>query len=148
MADGETFSISVSRRFAAPAERVFDAWIDPVLAAKWLFATPNGTMIKSEIDPTLGGEFCLVERREDEDIEHYGEFIELERPTRIVFDFSVNQSETSRVAVDIEAVAGGPEGDGCALTLTHTMHPRWASFAERSKQGWEMMLEGLGGVVG
>ncbi len=148
MADGETFSISVSRRFAAPAERVFDAWLDPVLAAKWLFATPNGTMIKSEIDPSLGGEFCLVERREDEDIEHYGEFIELERPSRLVFDFSVNQSETSRVAVDIVPVAGGTDGAGCELQLTHTMHPRWASFAERSKQGWEMMLEGLAGVVG
>ncbi len=143
MADAETFSISASRRFVAPAERVFDAWLDPVLAAKWLFATANGTMIKSEIDPALGGEFCLVERREDEDIEHYGEFIELERPSRLVFDFSVNQSETSRVAVDIASLS-----EGCELTLTHTMHPRWASFAERSKQGWDMMLEGLEGVVG
>ncbi len=142
MADAETFSISAGRRFVVTAEQVFDAWLDPVLAAKWLFATPNGTMIKSEIDAQVGGEFCLTERREDEDIEHYGEFIELKRPARIVFDFSVNQSETSRVAVDIVAV-----GDGCELTLTHTMHPRWASFAERSKQGWELMLEGLGGAV-
>ncbi len=142
MAEPETFSISAVRRFAAPAERVFDAWLDPVVAAKWLFATPNGTMIKSEIDAQIGGEFCLVERREDEDIEHFGEFIELEWPTRIVFDFSVNQSETSRVAVDIT-----PDGAGCELHLTHTMHPRWASFAERSTKGWEMMLEGLGEVV-
>ena len=142
MADNEAFSITAARRFAAPAERVFDAWLDPVSAAKWLFKTPNGDMIKSEIDPVVGGEFCLVERREDEDIEHFGEFIELERPTRIVFDFCVNQSETSRVAVDIL-----PVGDGSELRVTHTMHPRWASFAERSKKGWEMMLEGLEGVV-
>ena len=147
MADIEAFSISLTRAFAAPRERVFDAWLDPVSAAKWLFATPNGTMIKSEIDPVLGGEFCLTERREDEDIEHYGEFIEFERPSRIVFDFSVNQSETSRVAVDIVSVDSGA-GEACELTLTHTMHPRWASFAERSKQGWEMMLDGLAGVVG
>ena len=143
MADAETFSISAERRFTVPADKVFDAWVDPVLAARWLFATPNGTMIKSEIDAQAGGEFCLVERREDEDIEHFGEFIELVRPARIVFDFCVNQSETSRVAIDIT-----PAGDGCALRLTHTMHPRWASFAERSKAGWEMMLEGLAGVVG
>ena len=97
----DRFEIAVSRRVAASADKVFDAWLDPVLAAKWLFKTPNGEMIKSEIDPVVGGEFCLTERREDEDVEHYGEFIELERPTRIVFDFSVNQSETSRVAVDI-----------------------------------------------
>ncbi len=139
------FEIAVSRTIAAAPEKVFDAWVDPVLAAKWLFATPNGTMIKSEIDPVAGGEFCLTERREDEDIEHYGEFIEIERPARIVFDFSVNQSETSRVAVDIVPVDGGAS---CELRLTHTMHPRWASFAERSKNGWEMMLEGLAGVVG
>lgn len=138
----DRFEIAVSRRVAASPERVFDAWLDPVLAAKWLFKTPNGDMIKAEIDPVVGGEFCLTERREDEDVEHYGEFIELERPTRIVFDFSVNQSETSRVAVDIL-----PVGDGSELRVTHTMHPRWASFAERSKKGWEMMLEGLEGVV-
>ena len=148
MAEAETFSVSAERRFAVPADKVFDAWLDPVLAAKWLFATPNGEMIKAEIDAQVGGEFCLVERRENEDIEHFGEFIELVRPTRIVFDFCVNQSETSRVAVDIVAVAGVPEGAGCELRLTHTMHPRWASFAERSKQGWEMMLEGLGEEVG
>lgn len=148
MADAETFSVSAERRFTVPADKVFDAWIDPVTAAKWLFATPNGTMIKSEIDAQVGGEFCLVERREDEDIEHFGEFVELVRPSRIVFDFCVNQSETSRVAVDIVPVAGGTDGAGCELQLTHTMHPRWASFAERSKQGWEMMLEGLAGVVG
>ena len=142
MADAETFSISAGRRFAVTADKIFEAWLDPVLAAKWLFATENGTIIRCEIDAQVGGEFCLVERREDEDIEHFGEFIELVRPSRIVFDFCVNQSETSRVAVDI-----APDGNGCELRLTHTMHPRWASFAERSKAGWEMMLEGLEGVV-
>lgn len=143
MAD-EVFSIEISRHFEAAPERVFDAWLDPVSAAKWLFKTPNGEMIKSEIDPVVSGEFCLTERREDEDIEHYGEYIELVRPARIVFDFSVNQGETTRVTVSIAPAEDG----GSLLTLTHTLHPRWASFSDRTKQGWVMILDGLAREVG
>jgi uncharacterized protein YndB with AHSA1/START domain len=135
---GGPISIAVTRHYEASAERVFDSWLDPACAAKWFFASPQGQIVRAEIDPVVGGEFRFIDRRDDEDIEHVGEYLEIDRPRRLSFVFSVNESELSTVTVEI-----APADEGCDLTLTHDIHPRFAAYAERSKQGWEMMLDGL-----
>lgn len=130
-------SLKVSRRYAAAPERVFDAWLDPKTVGKWLFATPNGQMIRVEIDARVGGQFTIV-RREGDDIEHVGEYLEIDRPRRLVFTFGVPKfsAEMTRVTVEI-----APAGQGCELTLTHDgVLPEWA---ERTQSGWGMILDGL-----
>jgi hypothetical protein len=39
------------------------------------------------------------------------------------------------VAVEI---AG--DDNGCELILTHFLHPDWADYVERTRQGWTFML--------
>ena len=139
----ESLKLTITRRLKAPPETIFDAWLDPAMAGQWLFATPGGRLLRAEIDPSIGGEFCFREQRDDEIIEHLGEYTDLARPNRLAFEFTVNRvPEVTRVTVDI-AVAG----TGSELTLTHEMSPRWADFTERTKQGWEMILDGLEKVV-
>jgi uncharacterized protein YndB with AHSA1/START domain len=139
----QTATVRVTHRFSAPAERVFDAWLDPAVAGRWLFATATGEMVRVEIDGRVGGRFLFVDRRDGVDVDHVGTYVEIVRPTRLVFDFAVPafSAETTRVAVEIVA-----DGDGCELTLTHTgVLP---DYRERTQSGWAGLLAGLERVVG
>jgi uncharacterized protein YndB with AHSA1/START domain len=121
-----------------PPEVVYDAWLDPQQASRFLFATASGEMIRAEIDARVGGAFNFTERRDGEDTEHIGIYHELERPRQIVFSFSVPRysSEESRVSLEIE-----PTAEGCEVTLTaENVAPEWA---ERTQQGWTMILDNM-----
>ena len=143
MATAPRTTVRVTRRFAAPAERVFDAWLDPAIARRFFFATPAGEMIRVAIDPQVGGAFAMVERRNGEEFEHVGEYIVLDRPRRLAFTFAVPKfsSESTSISIDIAALA-----QGCTLTLTH--EGVLPDFAERTEKGWTMILGGLARALG
>lgn len=131
--------LKVSHRYPFPAERVFDAWLDPKTARRFLFATPDGEMVRAEIDARVGGRFVFVDRRPDTgDVEHVGEYLEIDRPRRLVFTFAVPQYDPglTRVALDFAAVDGG-----CEVTLTHEgVLEDWVA---QTVQGWTTILAGL-----
>ena len=81
----QTTTITASRHYDASAEQIFDAWLNPKLAGKFLFATPTGQMKRVEIDASVGGKFLIVENRNGTDAEHFGEYREITRPKRLVF---------------------------------------------------------------
>lgn len=138
-----TATIVVSRRFDASRERVFDAWLDPVRAANFLFATPTGEIVKVEIDARVGGNFLIVDRRpEIGEAEHFGRYAEIDRPHRLAFDFAVDKDMKDATRVTIEIV---PMGTGCELTLTH--EGVWQDYAERTQGGWTMILDGLAAAL-
>jgi uncharacterized protein YndB with AHSA1/START domain len=130
--------VTVTRHFNATPERVFDAWLDPKLARRWLFATPNGEMIRVEIDPRVGGRFIFVDRRDGEDIEHTGQYLQIDRPTRLVFTFAVPKFSTESTRVDVQIDSAEL---GCDLTLTH--EGVLPDYLERTASGWRTILEGL-----
>jgi uncharacterized protein YndB with AHSA1/START domain len=133
-----TKTLQVTRSFTASPERVFDAWLNPAIARRFLFATPTGEMVRVEIDAWVGGKFLMVRRSDGDDVEHVGEYLVIERPRRLVFTFAVPKFSTqfTQVTIEIAATAGG-----CTLTLTHEgVLPEWA---ERTQEGWGMILNGL-----
>ena len=140
----QSVMVRVTHTFSASAERVFDAWLDAGRMGKWLFATPTGEMIRAEVDPRVGGSFTVTERRDGEDVEHIGEYVELERPRRIVFLFQVPKfgPDRDRVVVDIKALAAG-----CEVTITHELAPADAEVKESVHRGWSDILRGLDRVM-
>jgi uncharacterized protein YndB with AHSA1/START domain len=137
--------VRVTRHLPFPADRVFDAWLDPAIASKWLFATPTGKMVRAEVDPKVGGRFTFTERRDGEDVEHTGEYLEIDRPRRLVFTFGVPKYSPDFNRVTIEIV---PQGESCELTLTQEMLPQWAHFQKRTQFGWGQILHGLAASLG
>jgi uncharacterized protein YndB with AHSA1/START domain len=129
-------------RLDAAPERVFDAWLDPARAGKFLFATATGRMVRVAIDARVGGRFAFVDRRDGEDVEHVGEYLEIDRPRRLVFIFAVPKfsAQATRVAIDIV-----PAGSGCTLTLAH--EGVLPDYADRTEVGWTGILDGLAGAL-
>jgi len=140
----DTVTVQVSRVVDAPAERVFDAWLDADRASRFLFATPDGQMIRAEIDPRVGGRFCFVDRRGRDDVEHRGKYLAIDRPRLLAFTFSVDDEPdgASHVAVHL-----APSGTGTRVTITHTMDKAWADYRGRVESGWSGILEALESAV-
>src|ERR1700735_5708495 len=117
---------SVTHTYAAAPEQVFDAWLDPAIARRFVFATPAGEMIRAEVDARVGGAFTFVDRRPDMgDVLHTGEYLDIDRPRRLAFTFAVPQfnPDFTTVVVEITPAADG----GCNLRLTQSDVPdQWA----------------------
>jgi uncharacterized protein YndB with AHSA1/START domain len=73
-------------------------------------------MVRADIDARIGGSYCFVDRRDGEDVEHTGTYLEMDRPRRLVFTFWVPKYSTATTRVTVEIVR---LETGCELTLTH-----------------------------
>jgi uncharacterized protein YndB with AHSA1/START domain len=143
--------VRVTHRYSASAERVFDAWLTPAQASRFLFRTRTGNVMQCEISPEVGGGFTVTDRRPaadgDEsvfDVVHMGKYVEIDRPKRLVFDFSVltyGSDEPTRVTVEIQPL--GPLAS--ELMLTHNLGSSTQSrlMEEPSRKGWDAMLTTL-----
>jgi len=141
----EPIILKISRDFDATPETLFDAWLDPARAGKFLFATPDGEMLKVEIDPRVGGRALVVERRASGDAHHHLQYEVIDRPHRLVFLFRADPAEEgawTRVSIEIAA-----KGAGSTLTLTHEMDPQWAAYEDQTRKGWTMILDSLAKVI-
>jgi uncharacterized protein YndB with AHSA1/START domain len=142
--------VRVTHRYNVPAERVFDAWLSPAQAARFLFATRTGNILHCDIDPRVGGGFLVTDRRPVADgdesfyeAQHRGTYVEIDRPSRLAFDFGVEPSQNNTTRVTIDFVPMGPNIS--EIVLTHELGDgRDAkAHADRARQGWERMLAQL-----
>jgi uncharacterized protein YndB with AHSA1/START domain len=142
MTTEEKFTVQVTHRYKSSAERVFDAWLNPEITIKWMFATETGTMVRADVDARVGGRFNFTDRRDGEDVEHIGEYLEIDRPRRLVFTFGVPKysNEMSRVTVEIE-----PLPDGSELKLTNEGIPQ--EYRADTQRGWTTLLGRLETIV-
>jgi uncharacterized protein YndB with AHSA1/START domain len=137
--------LTITRDFDAAPEAVFDAWLDPAKAGKFLFKTPDGEMRTVQIDAGVGGRALIVERRASGDAHHRLEYQVIDRPHRLVFLFAADpaeEGEWTRVSIDIVA-----KGQGATLTLTHEMDPAWAAYEDQTRKGWTLILDTLATVL-
>lgn len=130
--------IVCTRRFEAPCDKLFGAWVNPSILTKWLFTTATSELHRAQFEPREGGNWTVVDRREGEYFAATGQYLRIDRPHRLIFTLGMLQlsAEFVQVVVDIARAAGGSE-----LTLTHEYLP-WMGTRSPEK-GWHAMFDML-----
>jgi uncharacterized protein YndB with AHSA1/START domain len=133
-------SVRVSRGVGAAPERIFDAWLDAEQARTFLFAGRIGDAVSSEIDARVGGSFRIVRHRIGEDVEYSGEYLEIDRPQRLVFSLFVEKyaQRDDRVIVELAPVA-----QQSLLVVTHELSLPDPTERSRVQRDWALALDRL-----
>ena len=142
MASVLTRSVRATRRFRASPERVFAAWIDPVLARRWLFATALCPIAEVELDVRPGGSFRFADRRGSTTVEYRGEYLLVDPPRRLTFTLSLEGHTPAMTHVVVE-IDRTPRGSMLALVHEHVARDRARDIEGR----WCGMLYGLAEIL-
>lgn len=135
-------SLTVTRTIAAPAQKVFDAWLDPQMLARFIRPMPGMEAPQVTNDPTEGGAFEIVMTTPNGDIPHAGLYKEITPHSRIVFTWdSPFTAEGSTVTLDFAEANGVTD-----VTLTHVIFPSEDS-RDSHNTGWTQILDTLAEVA-
>ena len=136
--DPTTEGLFVQRRFRVSPERLFEAWTDPEVAARWLFTGLVGEVEELAMDARPGGVFRLRGALH----EGYGEFIEMVPPRRIVLAFGV---PALRSGLDRFVVEIAPDPAGSLLSLTKEGLP--PDLSDETEGDWGVMFDRLAAIL-
>src|SRR5690349_10685610 len=108
-------AIEIERVLPAAPTEVFRWLTRPELMSRWM--SPRGTA-SAEADVRVGGRLRVVMREGDIEIEHEGEFVEIDPPRRLAFTWESRYTEGASL-----------------VTITLRPHPRPNRFARRIRDG-------------
>ena len=140
----DEFAVTVRREIAAPADDLFDAWLDAQSLGTWL--RPSGVReTRAETDPRVGGTFRIVMVDDESSIEHTGTYREIDRPRRLVFTWS---SPATRFRDSIVTVTFEPSSDvSTVIEINQVGLPDEEARAGHDA-GWSDALRELGRIIG
>ena len=126
--------ITVNRTIPAPADKIYDVWIDP--------KSPGGPWHGAErviFNPVVDGLYYLAIKHEGRVWPHYGRFTKMERPHLIEFTW---MSEGTKGAESVVTVTLQQRGDQTDVTLRHAGVPD-DELGHQHKEGWTWILNAL-----
>jgi uncharacterized protein YndB with AHSA1/START domain len=132
-------TVTVKRRIAAPAQRIFDAWLDPTALAEWMRpcdATDKRSDIK--VDARVGGAFEFVMHVPSGPVRHTGVYQTIDPPRRLVFTWNSPHAGQNDSLVTVEF---RPDGKATEVVITHERLPEQARSGHMD--GWTRILESL-----
>jgi uncharacterized protein YndB with AHSA1/START domain len=124
-------SVTVSQTIAAPADKVFDVWMDP--------KSPGGPWFGAErviLNPVVDGLFYFSVMHENRRWPHYGRFLRIDRPRCIEYTWV---SEATQGVESVVLLTFQPNGDATNVTLQHSGVPD-DKMGRQHKDGWTWVL--------
>ena len=136
----DTPALVVRRLIQAPPERVFRAWSDPDVAARWGWGRAYDT-IAVDLDCRPGGRWRheIRDRTTGETFRFDGVFREVEPPRRVVHTFRWTSDRGHDEPESLVTVDLVPSGGGTEVVITHTRLP--ADKVRETDEGWKDCLE-------
>ena len=128
--------LSVSKTINAPIEKVFDAWLDPEMLAQFILPMPGMPQPDVENEAKQGGHFTIVMHVGENDIPHTGQYLDVTRPSKLVFSWvSPFSTDDSIVTINFSQA----DNDKTNVELTHV---RFIDEETRSdhEAGWTNIL--------
>ena len=130
-----THTLTLTRRFKAPLERVWRAWTERDEVARW-FGPESVTCTVHEWHLRPGGAYSLSMIHGDGSASLLaGEFREVSAPHRLVYTWVWGGDGPMAGTETLLTLEFTPVGDMTELRLTHTLMPD-ARAAELHGQGW------------
>lgn len=127
----------IKRIMPASCERVFHAWSDPSLMARWFFAE-MGWSARVRNDFRVGGTYQLDMLDQGLTVfSAHGEYREIAPVTRLAFTWNSAVVQNTLVILELRDV-----GEGTELTLTHQSLPDAKQVAQHGV-GWGACLDNL-----
>jgi uncharacterized protein YndB with AHSA1/START domain len=132
------FTVTVSREIGAPAEVLFDAWLEPRSLGGWLRPSVISET-RAEVDAQVGGEFRIVMVRGGAEVLHSGRYLEIDRPRRLVFSW---RSPATGGRDSIVTVTFQERADSTLVEICQVGLADGAARADHH-QGWSDILREL-----
>ena len=128
--------VTVRREIEAPADELFDAWLDPASLAEWM---RPGDISRSaaRVDPKIGGAFEIVMHNAGGSLVHCGVYRIIDRPRRLVFTWISPGTKQTESLVTVDFHAGRRTTE---IVLTHEQLPDDNAVQPHTK-GWTRILE-------
>jgi uncharacterized protein YndB with AHSA1/START domain len=111
-------SFTIERTYNAPASRVFSAWKDPELKARWFKGPETWTQVKRELDFSVGGHELLQGRFVDGGETFFSaRYYDIIPNNRIVYVYDMHINDRLH-SVSLATVEITPSGDKTHLLFT------------------------------
>ena len=131
-------SLTIKRRLNAPPAKVYAAWTDPQMIARW-FGPAGVESVEAETDLRVGGRYHIIMHVPGDQHDVMGVYREVVPNEKLVFTWAWKSTPERESLV---TVTFKPDGAGTLLTLLHEQFFD-ADARDRHQHGWAGAIDKL-----
>jgi uncharacterized protein YndB with AHSA1/START domain len=137
-----SLEVRAARRYAASASRVYEAFTDRELLAKWFSPSADVELEVLDFDLRVGGGYRFGFRYDSKYDVVSGVFKEITSPTRLAYTWTWEPLDPHAGIETLVTVELSDLGDECEVTVLHERFPD-RETRERHDVGWAGALDRL-----
>ncbi|MCE9574943.1 MAG: SRPBCC domain-containing protein [Deltaproteobacteria bacterium] len=143
-------TLIVDRVYAAAPARVYAAWTDPALKARWFHGpTDQWTLVEAHMDVRVGGRERAVGRFASGTTTAFNAlYLDVVKDQRLIYTYEMDV-DSKRISYSLATIDIRPNGTGTRLIVTEQgVFFDGKDGAVSRKQGTEWLMDNLGASLG